>query len=328
MQDLSTLAETCIQIVLENVFENMKKREGSEKDFDKLKERFCVMALGKLGGNELNYSSDIDLVGIWSGSETLEGRTGDSYNEDKNIFTNIMGQLSSDLSSHTEEGYAYRVDLRLRPYGSAGELICATKGFIDYYKKTASLWEIQAALKLRPVAGNLILGYDFLKRIRPILLRKRNRADIVSNIEEMRNAAIKASAAVLASTLDVKSGIGGLRDVEFLVQGLQLIHAPNNPMFIEGNTLLSMELLAEEGVLPLSTVEELREDYLFLRRTEHSIQLLEDRQTHSLPDDENELASLAKRMLGVSAGVARFRDRLNNCLNRVRKAYIKYLLEG
>ena len=327
MQELSMLAEICIQTVLENIFENLKEREGSERDLDKLKERFCIMALGKLGGNELNYSSDIDLVGIWNGPETQEGRTSDTYNEDKDIFTHIMGQLSSDLSSHTEEGYAYRVDLRLRPYGSDGELICTADGFVEYYKRAASLWEIQAALKLRPIAGNLFLGYDLLKRIRPILLRDRNRTDIVMNIEKMRNAAIKASAAIPAPTVDVKSGIGGLRDVEFLVQGLQLIHASHNPVFIEGNTLLSMELLGEEGILPLSTVDELREDYLFLRRTEHFLQMLEDRQTHSLPDNENELASLAKRMLGVTAGADQFMEQLNSCLNRVRKAYTEYLLE-
>ena len=142
------MAEICIQIVLENIFNNLKERGENAKNSDKLKERFCIMALGKLGGNELNYSSDIDLIGVWKGPGELEVPSGDTYNEDKDIFTHIMGQMSSDLYSHTEDGYAYRVDLRLRPYGSAGELICTTDRFIDYYNNEASFWEIQAALKI------------------------------------------------------------------------------------------------------------------------------------------------------------------------------------
>ena len=237
-----------------------------------------------------------------------------------------MESVRSHLSSHTDEGYAYRVDLRLRPFGRSGELVQTLSGLIDYYHNSASLWEIQAALKLRPVAGNLRLGYALLENLQDIFRQPRRRNDIINMIEKTRNSAIKSTSHSMSNTLDIKSGIGGIRDVEFMVQGLQLIHAAENPMLIEGNTMLAIDSLTEAGIIPEDTALNLKDDYIFLRRTEHYLQIFEDRQTHSLPKSETELTALSKRMLGPEAGADLFMDQLKSCIKRVRNNYDVYLL--
>ena len=317
MMELSSLAEAFAQVVLERVWGKVAGADGDNDEIEGLKKRLCIMAFGKLGGSELNYSSDIDLMGICSDHETAG--TGEHFNR-------VMENIRSDLSSHTEEGYAYRVDLRLRPFGSSGELVPTISGLLDYYQNTASVWEIQAALKMRPIAGNLQLGYAFIEHLRPIILHRRNRETIVGSIERMRNLAVKTSSSVLLPTMDLKNGVGGLRDVEFLAQGLQLIHAPENPTLLEGNTLRALGTLSDIGILPESAAASLKEDYIFLRRTEHYLQLLEDRQVHALPKDSDEVTALAKRLFGSEGTGDRLMAQLTECTGRIREAFESLLL--
>jgi glutamate-ammonia-ligase adenylyltransferase len=198
---------------------------------------------------------------------------------------------------------------------------------MNYYEKSASLWEIQAAIKMRPVAGALSLGYEFLEQLDDLLKKPRDRRLIIESIEKMRNLAIQTYTSPLTDTVDIKSGIGGIRDVEFMVQGLQMIHSPDKGISYEGNTMLAIESLCEAGILPDETADTLKKDYIFLRRTEHYLQLLEDRQVHAIPGDRNELSALSKRMLGVDSNAEMFMDRLNECLKRVRGFYEAYLLK-
>lgn len=323
MQELTALAEALTQVVLEECLKRIIEEKRIEEK--EIGGRFCIMAFGKMGGNELNYSSDIDLLGIFGkgGEAKKVGNTGDGYKE---IFSKVMKDVISDLCSYTEEGYAYRVDLRLRPFGSSGVLVNSINGLMDYYRRSASLWEIQAAIKMRPVAGNLRLGYEFIEQLGAVLHKPRDHRQIKESIENMRNLAIQTYSSPLAETLDIKSGIGGIRDVEFMVQGLQLMHASDKGMNYEGNTMLAIESLCEAGILPDDEADTLKEDYIFLRRTEHYLQLLEDRQVHAIPGDQNELSALSKRMLGVEANADLFMDELNSCLRRVREAYNRYLL--
>jgi [glutamine synthetase] adenylyltransferase / [glutamine synthetase]-adenylyl-L-tyrosine phosphorylase len=318
MLELTSLAEATVSAALDRIWRKLdidhsEKREGPV-------ERFCVLAFGKLGGRELNYSSDIDLLGILddgpgspSGSE-----------EDRELVTRVMESLRADLTTHTEEGYAYRVDLRLRPFGRSGELVPTLSGLSRYYRETAGLWEIQALLKIRPIAGNLALGHRFLGAIRPMLLERRERDQIIGSIETMRNRAIQGTLKP-GAPMDVKSGIGGLRDVEFMVQALQLMHAPGNPSLLEGNTLQALDLLGEARVLAHPLVHQLKRDYLFLRRVEHCLQILDDRQIHALPREPQEVAALAKRVMGSGSGPEHFMTELTDCLARVRSAYHRTL---
>ena len=322
MLELSRLADSLANAALEEVFHRLEKKDGSVKERN-LPERFCVLALGKLGGSELNYSSDIDLLGLWNDRE--KGSEGD--NELKPFFGKAMERFSLDLSIHTEEGYAYRVDLRLRPFGREGEIVSSFSSLVRYYHESASLWEIQAALKMRPIAGNINLGYRFLEMIQPAFLKKRSRARIVGAIEKMRQAAVKAPPGRQKSGSDVKQGAGGIRDVEFLVQGLQLIHAPEDPSLLHGNTLIALELLREAGILPEKATFSLKAAYLFLRQVEHYLQILEDRQVHAVPVERSELNALSKRLLGIDGNAEAFVEKLNSCLREVRSAYATYLLE-
>jgi len=330
MLELSTLADALTGAALSIVWTRSAEAERKVPgDLGELADHFCILAFGKLGGTELNYSSDIDLMAIFDVSPALAASLGLDSNMLKYLFTWVMERVTLDLSMHTEEGHAYRVDLRLRPYGGAGELVPSLSGLVAYYDKTASLWELQAALKLRPIAGNLTLGFAFLDRLRPILLRRRRPEEIVQSIEKMRSAAIKqGSRAVGPAGLDVKSGVGGLRDVEFLVQGLQLIHAADHPEILEGNTLTALETLCDAGLLPDPVSEHLRHDYLFLRVVEHYLQILEDRQIHAVPDDSAELTALAKRVLGPDEEGSSFTGKLEGCATRVREAYVRHLLEA
>ena len=321
--ELSTVAEALTQAALKQVWQMGDKKVPG--DVAKLENHFCILAYGKLGGNELNYSSDIDLLGIFDVPSGLAKDLGIEPAVLKYLFAWVMERVSLDLSMHTEEGYAYRVDLRLRPYGRAGELVYSIPGLVNYYGTTASLWEIQAALKIRPIAGNRQLGYRFLEQIESVLTKHRSREEIVQSIEKMRTAALKKISP--AGSTDVKSGVGGLRDVEFLVQGLLLLHAPDIPGLLEGNTLRALTRLEQEGILPATTSAQLREDYLFLRRVEHYLQILEDRQIHALPTEARELEALAKRMLGIESDAGQFMTEIEQCTTRIRQAYTDYLLK-
>jgi [glutamine synthetase] adenylyltransferase / [glutamine synthetase]-adenylyl-L-tyrosine phosphorylase len=269
----------------------------------------CVLAFGKLGARELNYSSDIDLLALCADPGSGASAAG------------LMENLRADLSTRTEEGHAYRVDLRLRPYGSAGELAFPRAALLDYYSDRAALWEVQALLKARPVAGDLALGAAFLAQVRPLLCARRSRGEVVQSIDRLRREALRSLARRILSTTDVKTGLGGLRDIEFLAQGLQLLHAHDLPVLLQGGTLAALAALGQAGVLPPASAEQLAEDYLFLRRVEHFLQIYEDRQTHSLPRDPAQLGALARLMLGGNAGMEQFLAELSRRFRRVREEY-------
>ena len=279
--------------------------------------RFCIVAFGKLGGRELNYSSDIDLLGLYDGP-------GDGQ-EAAESASALMEALRADLSAHTTEGYAYRVDLRLRPYGSSGQLVFSPAGLAEYYAKSAAPWEVQALLKARPIAGDRSLGDAFLDSVRDILRAPRDRAVVTSSIDRLRREALRSLSRSILSTTDIKTGLGGLRDIEFLAQGLQLVHARAHPELLCGGTLPALKALAAAGILSAETVEHLSGDYVFLRRVEHFLQIYEDRQTHSLPRDPAQLRALARLMLGSAATADQLRARLARRFERVQAEYLAFM---
>ena len=309
--DLSTLADALIDTSLHRAWENIPN----------VADRFCILAFGKLGGQELNYSSDIDLLGLYKESEPAD-------KEAVEFFAKVMVKACSYLSQYTDEGYLYRVDLRLRPYSREGLLVQSIAGLIDYYQRSAVLPEIQSLLKLRPVTGSLHLGEELLRCIQPLLRKRRWRKDITDSIESMRRNALKLLTGKSESVRDVKSGLGGLRDLEFMVQGLQLLLAPDHPEVLGGNTLAVLEELTRLGIFTLDVHERLSQDYIFLRRVEHYLQILEDRQIHSLPTEASELTALAKRAMGIHANASDFVQELERRLAEVREAYLKYLIKG
>ena len=314
LEELSAVAEAFVQAALERIWLRLEGQGRLPVAHDDVRERFCILALGKLGGRELNYSSDIDLLGM--------AESGDPSGSSmvREAATRAMEGVRKDLSRHTEEGYAFRVDLRLRPFGRAGDLVPSYGALLDYYRQKASLWEIQAALKIRPVAGNLRLGYRFLEDLREVLLSPRSRKEVLASVARLRAEAVEQSGRRLGEGLDVKNGKGGIRDVEFTVQALQLIYAPRFPSLLEGNTLAALGALEEQGILSSRQAAELKEDYLYLRRVEHALQLLEDRQIHVVPNAPGPLLALGRQLhFGQETEAARFGETLRERLERVRK---------
>ena len=167
-----------------------------------------------------------------------------------------MKQVRYDLATHTEEGHAYRVDLRLRPYGSSGALIESLDTLKKYYLESSSLWEIQSLIKARPVAGNCMLGDELLNQIWPQVKNKFDRNYIIDSIRNLRKKTIDLIIQNGNGSIDIKNGEGGIRDIEFLVQGLQLINASKYPDIMNGNTLISLELLKSKNVIAIRWLNE------------------------------------------------------------------------
>ncbi len=319
--DLSVLADAILQTALEVVW----RRETSGLTAAERQARadcLCILALGKLGGEELNYSSDIDLIGVYDETRLPVGI------RPLEDFSTIIARLRGDLSEHTAEGHVYRVDLRLRPYGKAGNLVYSLKGITRYYEKNAAPWEIQALLKLRPVAGNLELGATLMHRVHALLVGEHKRDTVVETIDRLRRAAQSIQANKPTAGHDIKTGVGGIRDIEFLVQGLQLLHAQRWPDILHGNTMDALNRLSARSLLPVGLAAQLHDDYIFMRRAEHYLQILEDCQIHALPSDPVELTALAKRMLGVDATDHTFIHELTKRQYRVHEAYERFLLNA
>jgi glutamate-ammonia-ligase adenylyltransferase len=323
--DISTVAEAITQAALDRCWHDMTGTFENMDGIDNPANHMCILAFGKLGGRELNYSSDIDLIGVCDDTEFAVTLKNGKTRTHKELYRSILDHLRNDLSAHTAEGYAYRVDFRLRPYGSAGELVPSVNSLYTYYNTKAALWEIQAALKLHPVAGPECIGNYFVNMLSRVYHVRRSQDEISACINGMREASIRKYNTNTDVAMDIKNGSGGIRDIEFLVQGLQLMHAPDHPELLGGNTLEAMKRLHAIDILPENVYADLKNDYIFLRSVEHYLQILEDRQIHVLPKKERELTALAKRILGIHSSAEDFMEQVQQALARVRRAYSSFL---
>lgn len=268
---ISLLADAMVQLCLKVVCDDANIEEPP----------FSVLALGKHGGEELNYSSDIDLIFVASTSTAMSQR----------IARRLIDALSDNLST----GFLYRVDMRLRPWGDAGPLVSTPDTYEQYLLSDAELWEKQALLKARVIAGQSAPGNELLKRL-PAVLYATSSADVFESVRRMKGyiEARLRKAGKLA--IEVKLGAGSIRDIEFLVQALQLKHGHEEPRLASANTLDALVRLAEFGILNATEYRQLREGYIFLRTIEHALQLLHNQQTHELPSDPEQRIWLARRL--------------------------------
>ncbi|MCG8478820.1 MAG: glutamate-ammonia-ligase adenylyltransferase [Spirochaetales bacterium] len=289
--------------------------------------RFCILAFGKLGGDELNYSSDIDLLAIYQGDDTVV----DQLERAGKLFRQVV----RDLTDFTLEGQAYRVDLRLRPWGNAGRLVYAIPTLHRYYAEEADLWELQALIKLSPIAGDIELGRRFLEEIKPTFSRRLEVAGkerVLGTVRHLRTLAVKqhgtgASPAQPLIGADIKNGEGGIRDIEFLVQAIQMLQHRFYPEILTGNTLAALRRMEEAGILEAATVGRLRDDYLFLRRIEHFLQVYDDQQLHAIPAEPDSQAKLTRVVLGEAVSPAELLARLGETMKRVRAYYVSVVGE-
>ena len=295
--ELSSLASAALDTAYNFCLTLLKKEYGipycGDVDGNPRECGFVVLGMGKLGGNELNFSSDIDLIYLYTSDEgkTLGGAKSHTLYE---FYCKLAELLTKAISSNTDEGFVFRVDLRLRPDGQNGPIVNSLNSAETYYESWGETWERSAMIKARPVAGDISLGESFLKEIEPFIYRKYLDFSTVEDIKEMK-LKIDRELALKPGMWDVKLGSGGIREIEFLVQATQLIHAGKERDIRERNTLKSLQRLNEKGLLSNDDHEVLAAAYRLLRTVEHRIQIENERQTHRLPSKEEDLKKLARR---------------------------------
>src|SRR5262245_14088610 len=296
-RELARLADASVEVALQHALRAVGSKFGSPMTPAGLPAKVTALAFGKLGGDELNYSSDIDLMFVYDADGETNRRAGVTNAE---FFSRVVTEVVRLLSSHTDRGFAYRVDLRLRPEGDRGPLARSLASTLSYYDTMGRTWERQALIKLRHVGGDPALASDFLSAIKPFVYRKYFSFAEINEVKalkrQMEAKALRADSGDADFPRDVKTGRGGIRDIEYTVQFLQLLNGGDLPGVRQRNTLLALEALEIAGCLNSQETYILADAYRFLRKTEHRLQLLFDLQTHKLPTATDELRKLARRM--------------------------------
>ena len=282
--DISALADASIQLAMDFHHKKLCEEVGvpiARVDGEEYEQRMLVLGMGKLGAGELNLSSDIDL--IFAYPEGGETRGGKKTLDNSQFFTRLGRRLIQSLDQQTEDGFVFRVDMRLRPYGESGSLVLSFSALEEYYQAQGREWERYAMIKARVVAGDQAQAQQLMDLLRPFTYR---RYIDFSAIDSLRSMKLMIQQEVKRRGLhnDVKLGSGGIREIEFIAQSLQLIRGGRDTDLQRRELLLILEKLAAKSYLPVTVAEELTEAYIFLRNTEHGIQAFNDQQTQALPD--------------------------------------------
>lgn len=293
--ELTTLADVIVDVAYERIHDELAWRYGEPMTSDGGAAHFAVIALGKMGAEELNYSSDIDLMFVYSANGETAGPHRITSRE---FFKRAANQLTGSLSAHSGEGMCYRVDLRLRPDGSMGEVCISLEGAEHYYAERARDWELQMLIKGRAAAGHLPTGRALLEFVEPLIYSTSTDFTAIEQLSATRERLNEKLAAhkKAAERINVKLEPGGIRDIEFLTQCLQRLHGGTEKWLQHRSTLLSLARLHDKGILKDADYGRLAGAYQFLRHLEHRLQLDEDRQTHTLPVNPAEIELVARRM--------------------------------
>ena len=288
----SALAETCLAAALAFAERVLERRYGTPRNAAGVAQRLVVIAMGKLGGGELNFSSDIDLIlaypenGASDGERTLANEA---------YFARLGQLLVKLLAQITVDGFVFRVDLRLRPFGNSGRVALSFAAMEQYYQREGRDWERYAWIKARPVAGDAIAGKRLIETLRPFVYRRYLDYTAFAGLREMK-ALIDAEVARKDLAGNLKLGPGGIREIEFVVQLLQLIRGGREPSLRERGLLPALAACERLGALPTVDASRLREAYRLLRLIENRVQMLRDEQTHDVPDDATTRARLARSL--------------------------------
>lgn len=293
------IAEQALALALAQAEGELAPRFGTVRDAAGRAQRLVVFALGKLGGGELNFSSDIDLVYAHAGPGSSDGPR---VLEAEAYFVRLGQRLGQLLGEPTAEGFCHRVDLRLRPFGDSGRLVMGFEAMDAYFQREGRDWERYAWIKARAVAGDTEAGEAWLRGLRPFVYRRYLDFTALDALRGMK-AMIEAEVARRDMADDLKRGPGGIREVEFLVQTLQLIRGGREPALRQRGLLPALAALAGAGHLAPATAARLAEAYRFLRRVENRVQMLRDAQTHALPADPLDRLRIA-RGLGYADAAA------------------------
>ena len=300
---LSGVADACLEVFLEH--------NGGV-------ELLGVISMGKLGGGELNYSSDIDLMFVAPDDRVDEAKR-------------VGALLLRELGGTSPEGQAFRIDMNLRPEGRNGPLVRTLDGYLEYYRRWAETWEFQALIKARASAGALGLAQRVVDETRPLVFDRATSPEGITSIRKMKERveehAMRSGRKVKASNRDVKLGPGGIRDVEFSVQLLQLVHGGSDPDVRSPNTLEAIDQLVDGGYIAEEDGAGLSVDYRWLRNVEHRVQLWQERQVHQVPSDEEQIGRIARSMgfrdSPAASAAARFEEAHRRVLADVRGRFEK-----
>lgn len=283
MVDLSALADACIQLALSWLFEQLSGELGVPQDADGQQQQMIVLGMGKLGACELNFSSDVDLIFVYPESGETHGGQRSLSNEQ--FFSRLGQSLIKVLDENTAEGFVFRVDMRLRPFGQSGALACSFQAMENYYQAHGRDWERYALVKARVVAGDKKQGELLLDMLRPFTFRRYLDFGAFEALREMKKMVV-AEVKRKGMANHVKLGAGGIREVEFIGQAFQLVRGGREPELQQREIQRVLVYLSEKSYLPDYVVQQLLEAYTFLRNTEHRLQEFRDQQTHLLPEDE------------------------------------------
>jgi glutamate-ammonia-ligase adenylyltransferase len=298
-EEISNLADAILEYALRAARQELDNRYGSPLEIDEKGRAklagFCIVALGKLGSLELNYSSDIDLLFLYSNDGTTSGQGTRGAVTNREYFVKLAEQITRLVGGQTGEGAAYRVDLRLRPNGRVGALAISEKEATNYYKSSAQSWERQVLIRSRVSAGDAKIFHKFFRKV------EGNVFSIDETVENaLRNVRLSKEKINLEKTTDknfnVKLGTGGIREIEFVAQALQLAFAGKDEWLRAAHTLISLSRLADRKLISEIELTELFEAYAFLRRLEHRLQMENGLQTHTIPTDEERRFLIARRM--------------------------------
>ncbi|MBI2413835.1 MAG: bifunctional [glutamate--ammonia ligase]-adenylyl-L-tyrosine phosphorylase/[glutamate--ammonia-ligase] adenylyltransferase [Deltaproteobacteria bacterium] len=301
--EISDLASACLDAALAFSIRSSKKNFGEPlytDDDGSVKEAgFVVIGLGKSGGRELNFSSDIDIIYIYTsdkGETTgIEGRA-EARISLHAFFVKTATLLTKLIGSVTGDGFVFRIDLDLRPEGRSGDVANSLRSAEIYYESWGQMWERAAMIKARPIAGDASLGEAFISMIRPFVFRRYLDFTALDEVKSMKEKIDLSLLRRNPDTIDVKLGAGGIREIEFFCQALQLIHAGKDAEIRERTTLKAIDRLSLKGYIKKEEARVLSEGYVFLRDLEHRIQIVEGRQSQAIPARKNELERLARMM--------------------------------
>src|SRR3954447_26653899 len=287
--ELSQLAEICLREVYTYWDCELRSRRGGPET------PFAILGLGKLGGRELNHSSDIDVIFVYGEEGQVTPNL--TYHE---WFNQLGAKIIETFAAHDPAGPLFRIDLRLRPEGTAGPLARSIDSMENYYAGFGETWERLALIKARGIAGSRELAYEFLRQHQPFIFPKSPTRDVLEEIGSIKRRIERDIVGHENIERDVKLGAGGIREIEFVVQALQLLHGARHAFLQETSTLKVLPILADLELLPHQEARTLEDAYRFLRGVEHRLQIEAEQQTHTVPENPDAVRQLA-RSLGFSS---------------------------
>jgi glutamate-ammonia-ligase adenylyltransferase len=258
--------------------------------------RFFVLGMGKLGGAELNFSSDIDVIFLYENDEGESAGGSRGTLAPREFFAAVGKKIIQAMGQVTEDGFVFRIDLRLRPLGANGPLVQSIGSAMLYYESWGQCWERAALIKARAAAGARDLGAQFLKEVEPFIYRRYLDYTTVDELRHMKACIENELLTGDGKRRNVKLGLGGIREIEFFTQALQLVNGGYEPRIRERNTLRALALLAQHGFIPQMERKQLSRAYRFLRNVEHKIQVVQEEQSHLIPEARDEQSFLARRL--------------------------------